>query len=76
MNRARRTRLAKCVKQLTEILNEVENCQQEEEDYFDNLPYGLEQSPNGSASFYAYDDLEEAADDINSAMLNIKKCID
>ena len=67
MNNERRKRITALTNQLTEIKEEIEALQQEEQDAYDNMPEGIQQSERGDNSEAALGDLEEAAEHCQSA---------
>lgn len=61
MNEERREKLRTLVAQLEEL-------KEEERHSYDSMPEGLQQAPNGQASETAGDHLDQAIDEINSAI--------
>lgn len=68
MNKYRRQEIAAIIDKLdelqdltNEIKEAIENIQLEEQEYYDNMPEGLQQSDRGYAADQAVNSLEEAA---------------
>lgn len=61
MNNSRRKQISALLAQLNEIRDSVEQLQGEEQEGFDNLPEGLQQSEKGQA-------MEQAAEQLASAL--------
>jgi vacuolar-type H+-ATPase subunit E/Vma4 len=67
MNKDRRARIQKIIDQVEELWEWVDGIKSEEEEYFDNMPEGLQQGEKGSAAEAAIDTLDEALDNLSSA---------
>jgi len=83
MNNARRKAIAALQARLEEALNaldgvvsDVAALQQEEQDAFDNLSEGLQQSERGQQSEAAAEALEEAAQAVDAALERLQEAID
>lgn len=68
MNKDRRKRIEKCITGLTEIKDELESILMDEEDAFNNLPEGIQDSDRGQAFSDAIDYLNEAVDAIDDVI--------
>ena len=68
MNKVRRQRLAKWLKNIEDIKGELEDVCSEEESCFDNLPENLQSSQMAS-------DMEEAVEQMNEAVSLIEDAI-
>ena len=68
MNKARRQRLTKWLKNIEEIKSDLEDVCSEEESCFDNLPENLQSSQMAS-------NMEEAVDQMNEAVSLIEDAI-
>jgi len=69
MNKIRRQKLQKIIEDLIKSKNELENVMDDEQLSFDNLSEGLQATMRGSA-------MEEAIDNLDSAMGSINEAID
>lgn len=67
MNNERRARINAIISQLQEINNEIESIRDDEQDAFDDMPEGLQQSERGERAQEAISNLEYATlDDVIS----------
>lgn len=73
MNKNDRKQVSKWVEQLESIKSSIEEMQETEQDKFDNLPEGLQESERGEAIEEAVSQLEEAVDNINEAIDNLQE---
>ena len=67
MNNERRARIAAAQVLLRDAFNALEELQQEEQDYFDNMPESLQNGQKGDDAQTAIDALETAASEAESA---------
>lgn len=67
MNAERRTKISKLAESLRATIAEIESVRDAEQEAFDNLPEGLQQSEKGQASEQAVTDLESAVSNAESA---------
>ena len=67
MNAERRERITKGAAAIRNIITELEAIRDDEQQAFDNLPEGLQQSERGQASEQAATDIEEAISNAESA---------
>lgn len=72
MNKERRSRIEAAKVKLTEIEAELELAMQEEQDYFDNMPEGIQGSQKGTDAEAAVDALQEAIDAIQEAEMALE----
>ena len=68
MNKDRRSQIDEAMGMLHDALALIENLASEEQESFDNMPEGLQQSERGVASEEAANDLSEAVDNINGTI--------
>jgi len=71
MNNQRRKEIEAVLNELADLRSRVETLQNEEQDAFDNMPEGLQQSERGQASENAANALDNALsafDDIDSSL--------
>lgn len=68
MNNTRRKQLAEIAEQLEELRERIELLQDEEQECFENLPEGLQQSENGQAMELAIERMETTKDSIDEAL--------
>jgi hypothetical protein len=76
MNKATRAAIAELVGKLEEIKDEIENLQSEEQDKFDNMPEGLQQSDNGQKCEAAAIALEDAVSSLDDAISSLEEASD
>lgn len=62
MNKERRNRINKVIEQLETLKDEIADIGMEEEEAYDNLPEGIQESDRGEAMQEAVDNLEMAGD--------------
>lgn len=62
MNNSRRKTIALIIKDLEAIAERVEAVMDEEQEYFENMPEGIQQSERGDKSEEAYQNLDLAHD--------------
>lgn len=62
MNKERRNRINKVIEQLEVLKDEIADIGMEEEEAYDNLPEGIQESDRGEAMQEAVDNLEMAGD--------------
>lgn len=70
MNAARRKAIADAVDQLQSALSTLETCRDEEREYYDNMPEGLQNSTKGEAASEAADMLDEVVSAVEEAISN------
>ena len=68
MNKDRRKQIDEVHGQIQDLIATVEGIQSEEQNAFDSMPEGLQESERGQAASEALDDLTEACDHLNSAL--------
>ena len=68
MNNTRRETIAKAIEHLNIAHTLLEQAASDEQDYFDNLPEGFQQSERGQNAEQAASDLQEAVDSAQSAI--------
>jgi len=71
MNNTRRKALAKLLPDIERIKAELEQLRDEEQDAFDAMPEGLQQSERGQISEDAVSSLDCAVDGLEEAITNI-----
>lgn len=71
MNNKRRKQIDKAIEMLTTASNFIESIKSDEEEYMDNIPENLQGSSRYSDAEDACNYLEEAIDDIGSAIDNL-----
>jgi hypothetical protein len=76
MNDQRRKRITELVVLLEGLKADIEFVQQEEQDYYDNMPENLQGSDKGQAAEAAADSLQEAADEVGNAIDNLNSSIE
>jgi hypothetical protein len=68
MNKERRKLISKLIVKLMPMQAEIEGLQEEEQEYYNNMPEGIQDSEKGQAAQDAADSLGEAAQAIESAI--------
>jgi len=68
MNKQRRKAITEIVSKLEEIMADLNTLQEEEQEAFDNLPEGLQDSEKGEAMETAAGLLEEAVNSVGDAI--------
>jgi phage host-nuclease inhibitor protein Gam len=74
MNKQRRAAIAALIPKIEDLKSELENLQQEEQDYRDNMPENLQESEKAQLSDTALENLDTAVssvDDVISALNEI-----
>lgn len=72
MNKARRIRITEITEKLSEIRDLIEDVKNEEEEYKDNIPENMQGGKRYEIAENACLVLEEALDDIDSALGNLE----
>ena len=67
MNAERRTKLHKAVEAIRNLITELEDVRDAEQDAYDNMPEGLQQSERGQASEQSITDIESAISNAEAA---------
>lgn len=75
MNKARRNELQKALDLLGEAKGIIEQCRDEEQDAFDNLPEGLQSSERGEQMEEYISIMEEACDNLEDVESNIEEML-
>lgn len=68
MNKERRKAIEAITAKLDELKGEIETLQQEEQDYFDNMPESFQNDDKGERAQAAADALQEAIDQCDEAI--------
>lgn len=75
MNDARRKEIARAQALVAEARSILTVCQDEEQDYYDNMPESLQSGDKGQAAEQAAASLEEAGSNLESALADIETAI-
>lgn len=75
MNKNRRSELEKIKSRLEDILQDLETLKGEEEEYIDNMPENLQESERAQAAQAAFDEIDEATDNVSNAIGNIETAV-
>lgn len=70
MNKARRKQLEDLIEQLSVIKESIEAVLEEEQEAFDNLPEGIQESERGEVMQENIDNLQTAADSLESEVID------
>lgn len=73
MNKDRRSRIADILSQLETLKDQIAELQGEEQDAFDNMPEGLQQSDRGQASESAASALSDAESSIDDVINSLEE---
>lgn len=76
MNKARRSAIEKIRDKLMDLCEEIEQVKDEEQEAFGNMPEGLQSSERGEAMESAISGLEEAYDNVNSAVCSLEEAME
>ena len=71
MNAKQRKQVEQIISKLSEIQTEIEGLRDEEQDKYDGMPDGLQESERGCAIQEAADQLDYAADSVQDAIDNL-----
>ena len=66
MNKQQRKRLNELIEHVEGIVTELDEMAQEEQEKYDNMPEGLQESERGEALQDAADNLQQAHDDLEN----------
>lgn len=73
MNKERRKALAQVADELRNLESKIEELMNEEQDYYDNMPEGLQGSEKGEKSQAAIDAMESALSTVGEALCSIEE---
>lgn len=73
MNNDRRKKLAAILQKIEDAKSELESLRDEEQDYYDNMPEGIQAGEKGDKSQTAIDAMESAIDDLDSVHSSIEE---
>lgn len=76
MNKLKRKEIQSIIERLEDIKSDIEAIQEEEQDCYDNLPEGIQDSERGEAISENADDLESASSDLEDIISNLQDIID
>lgn len=76
MNKQGKKQIEKWIDTLTNMKEDIESMQEEEQDKFDNLPEGIQESERCEAIQESADNLENAASSIDDAISELQEIID
>lgn len=76
MNAERRSKIEKIKEELDVTKAAIEELQQEEQDYYDNMPESLQGGEKGERASEAADQLQQAADSLDEAINNLDSAIE
>lgn len=75
MNAQGRKEIAKYIATLEEIKDKLESMQEDEQDKFDNMPEGLQESERGEAMQEAIDAIETACGSLDDAIDTLQEIV-
>ena len=76
MNKARREQIQKVIDQLGDLRQTIDDLCSEEQDYFDNMPEGLQDSGRGQSAEAAISALEQASGSVDDAIQYLEEADD
>lgn len=76
MNKDRRKAIRKIIEQLEGLKEDLDMVRTEEEEAFDNLPEGFQESERGEAMQEAIDVMDEAYDDMDCIITNLEEMVE
>lgn len=76
MNNARRKQITNIKAEIEEKLSLLQELQEEEQDYFDNMPENLQYSERGEKAEQTADDLQNIIDEIQSQLEELETVIE
>lgn len=76
MNKERRKRIENAIANLQDVMEEVCAIQEEEQDAFDNLPEGIQESSRGELMQETVDGLDNVASDLDDVISNLQEVLD
>lgn len=71
MNKERRKRIEELSTKLSECKEEADALQEEEQEYYDNMPENMQGGEKGETAQSAIDAMQEASDNIDAAIGNL-----
>lgn len=75
MNAKDRKKVGEWIDTLIDMKSEIEEMQEAEQEKYDNMPEGLQDSERGEALEEAANQLEYAVDNINDAIENLQEIV-
>jgi len=75
MNKQRREELQKAIELLEQANSIIEDCNQQETEYFDNIPESLQNGQRGELSNNAINSMEEAYQSIEESISSIEEAM-
>lgn len=76
MNKQRRNAIERVIDTLTNMQSELDNIREEEQDAYDNLPEGIQDSERGESMYENIDTLETAYNDLDDIISNLQELIE
>ena len=74
MNNDRRERLTIAIEKINEASAIVTECTEEEWEYFDNMPEGLQGSEKGDQASDVVDELTSITEELNDILSRVEEC--
>lgn len=75
MNKQRRKQIEQVILKLDDLKEELDGIREEEQDAYDNLPEGIQDSERGESMYENIDTLETAYNDLESIIDNLQELI-
>jgi len=72
MNKTRREQIQKVIDTIGDIKQTIDDICSDEQDYYDNMPEGLQESERGQTAEGAISALESASDVLDDAISNLE----
>lgn len=76
MNKARRTKLHKAIELLEQVNSILEDCNQEENEYYDNMPESFQSGEKGDKAQQAISSIDDAYNQIEDTISFIEDAIE
>lgn len=73
MNAKDRKKVGEWIENLSKVKSEIEDMQQDQQDKYDNMPEGLQDSEKGEALEEAANTLEEVSESVGSAIESLQE---
>lgn len=75
MNRERRIKITETLELLSTVIEQVQECLDEEQEYYDNMPDSFKDTEKGQLAEAAINNLEEALNALQEAQGNLEESL-
>lgn len=76
MNKERRKRIENAIANLQDVMEEISAIQEEEQEAFDNLPEGIQDSSRGELMQETVDGLDNVTSDLDNVISDLQDVLD